>query len=91
MQWVLDVFAVVVGGGSALLAARSYRNYRRRSPSAAAGYDPKNLSPLMRLWRQKRADAGKQDNWLTRPLLKINVPGSYPPPAQSRNDGTADE
>jgi hypothetical protein len=46
--------------------------YRRRSRSAQVGFKPGDISavgPWMRVWRLHRADHGKSDNWLTRPII----------------------
>jgi hypothetical protein len=61
----VGIFVVVTG--LALL-----RRYRTSSPSAKAGFTPHNVSPWMRLWRQRRADQGKGDNWFTRPLVRLD-------------------
>jgi hypothetical protein len=62
------LLGLLIAGCGFLVLSR----YRAGSPSAKAGFSPHNLSPWMRLWRQHRADQGKQDNWLTRPLLRFH-------------------
>jgi hypothetical protein len=41
--------------------------------------NPGNISPGTRAWRRRRAAAGKGDNWLTRPLIKIDTTSKMPP------------
>ncbi len=61
----LGVVIVIVAGSQILL-----RRYRRNSPSAQAGFNPHNVTPWGAFLRQQRADAGKKDNWFTRPLIR---------------------
>jgi hypothetical protein len=48
--------------------------YRRRSPSAAKGFHPRNRSAWVRLWRQRRADEGKSDPAFLRHGLGVDSP-----------------
>ena len=54
----------------------------------ASGIDPQQVkAELTQLWRQQRADAGNGDNWLTRPVVKFDASGLYPPLADPPDDG----
>jgi hypothetical protein len=51
--------------------------------------NPGNLSPGVRAWRRRRAAAGKGDNWLTRPLIRIDSTRDSPvqvPPDDGESD-----
>jgi hypothetical protein len=56
---------------------RDSRTPERDKPLGAG--NPADLSPGMRAWRRRRTAAGKGDNWLTRPLIRIDATGKNPP------------
>jgi hypothetical protein len=76
MSLTVEVILIVI---AVVLMTALFIGPRRRppTPSDPAGPgNPQDVYPLFRLWRQRRAAAGKGDNWMTRPLIKIKPDGS---------------
>jgi hypothetical protein len=61
---VLIVLAVVVG-----LAGLVVGRYKKVSPSAQHGFQPRNVTPWGQFYRLWRSDRGKADNWISRTIL----------------------
>jgi hypothetical protein len=47
-------------------------------PEPGGPGNPQNLDPSVQAWRRRRAAEGKGDNWLTRPLIKVDATGNKP-------------
>lgn len=79
LLWIL---IVVVLGLILFLRVWPLRNRRDSRPTEhdkpLGAANPGNISPGMRAWRRRRAAAGKGDNWLTRPLIRIDTTENGP-------------
>ena len=43
-----------------------------QNPTDKDQWEPHDAEPWIRAWRRRRAAKGKGDNWLTRPLIRLN-------------------
>jgi hypothetical protein len=80
LLWILIAVAVVFILIFQLGLGFSRKDRRPADPDEPLGPgNPGNLSPAMRAWRRRRAAAGKGDNWLTRPLIKVGTTSKISP------------